>query len=128
MNGENCETARLNADWASMCNAAQSNGAMLARMCSRPFADLITEEIRKFCEQTPPANKDEAQARMLQRTYLASKTGSISNAETMARMTPHRATDILNEVQEFCERVPLSGEVISEATLLTGRIQAICNG
>jgi len=127
MNGDTDEAARLNTNWTRTCDEAESFGEMSAQKYSEPFAGFIREEVRRFRDQAPPADKDEASARRSQRTLLTSKIQSIANAANEARRAPHRTEAIENETRRFHDNVLLTDDVITEANLFGARVNSICN-
>jgi hypothetical protein len=119
--------------WASACQSASSFAESMARMeRHRRGAELIAAEAHKFLEQEPPDNNEELARRQLQQLGLSSRIGSITYADTMARMHPDVADAIFDETAKFCEgELPKTSDGVSQLQMagiaLTSKISGLCS-
>ena len=99
----------------------------MAHSCRRDAAALIYREAQKFCDQEPPETQKELSRRQQQSMYLTSRISSIAHADSMARIHPGVAAEILRETKAFCERLGLDDKPFKEAMALTSTISSLCH-
>ena len=124
---EQMERTLIAGNWSMMCRSAEAHAAAMARMCLPQFAELIHREVPRFTNLATPQTQEEMRPRNQLSIALSSKIGSIAHASAMAKLHPEVAADIHRLTDEFCQQIPLDGEVAMHSITLSSAISTACH-